>query len=165
MFAPIDTARFRSPLALPLVYTAIGLTNDNLAVFREVILRHLEVEWCRSLSYAARNVVMGTVAGAEPAAEIAGLADGNASKMSADTCMLLASSEPCAQARINGPSMISHSGFFTRAESGSGSRSASHFVSSASLISSSVRCRMKTGLPRHLIMTCAHQLPFPRNGI
>jgi hypothetical protein len=50
--------------------------------------------------------------------------------------------------------MISHSGFCTRSESGWGSRRPSHFVSSASLISSSVRCRMKTGLPRHLMMTC-----------
>jgi hypothetical protein len=56
------------------------------------------------------------------------------------------------------PNIINHSGFCTRSLSGWGSRSASHFVSSASLISSSVRCRMKTGLPRHLIMTCCYQL-------
>ena len=53
------------------------------------------------------------------------------------------------------PSIISHSGFFTRSESGCGSRKDSHFVSSASLISSGVRWRMKTGLPRHLIITCS----------
>ena len=51
------------------------------------------------------------------------------------------------------PSIMSHSGFLTRSESGCGSRSDSHFVSSASLISSSVRWRMKTGLPRHLMIT------------
>ena len=51
------------------------------------------------------------------------------------------------------PTMISHSGFWTRSESGWGSRRASHFVPSASLISSSVRWRMKTGLPRHLMIT------------
>ena len=53
----------------------------------------------------------------------------------------------------NLPSIISQSGFLTRSESGCGSLRLSHFVSSASLISSAVRCRMKTGLPRHLIMT------------
>jgi len=50
--------------------------------------------------------------------------------------------------------MINHSGFLTRSESGWGSRRDSQFVSSASLISSLVRWRMKTGLPRHLMMTC-----------
>jgi hypothetical protein len=59
------------------------------------------------------------------------------------------------------PSMINHSGFFTRSASFWGSRSASHFVSSASLISLSVRCRMKTGLPRHLIMTCHTSVHVP----
>ena len=51
------------------------------------------------------------------------------------------------------PSMINHSGFLTLSLSGCGSRNDSHFVSSASLISSPVRWRMKTGLPRHLMMT------------
>lgn len=55
------------------------------------------------------------------------------------------------------PSIMSHSGFLTRSESGCGSRSVSHFVSSASLISSSVRWRMKTGLPRHLMITLGFQ--------
>jgi len=51
--------------------------------------------------------------------------------------------------------MINHSGFLTLSESGCGSRSDSQFVSSASLISSLVRWRMKTGLPRHLMITCS----------
>jgi hypothetical protein len=54
---------------------------------------------------------------------------------------------------VQTPNMMSHSGFWTRSESDCGSRSDSHLVSSASLISDSVRWRMKTGLPRHLIMT------------
>lgn len=58
------------------------------------------------------------------------------------------------------PSIINHSGFLTRSESGCGSRSDSQFVSSASLISSLVRWRMKTGLPRHLMMTCNHSSAF-----
>ena len=52
------------------------------------------------------------------------------------------------------PSMISHSGFLTLSSSRWGSRRASHLVSSASLISESVRWRTKTGLPRHFMMTC-----------
>ena len=51
------------------------------------------------------------------------------------------------------PIIMSHSGFLTRSESGCGSRNVSHFVSSAALISSGVRWRMKTGLPRHLTIT------------
>jgi hypothetical protein len=54
---------------------------------------------------------------------------------------------------VQTPNMMSHSGFWTRSLSDWGSRRDSHLVSSASLISSSVRWRMKTGLPRHLIMT------------
>ena len=53
----------------------------------------------------------------------------------------------------NVPSMISHSGFCALSESGCGSRSLCQSVSSASLISDAVRCRMKTGLPRHLMIT------------
>ena len=163
MLATIDTApRFHCLLSylLPL-YSR--LTNNDLAVLREVVLGYLEVERCGSLSYAAGDVVVGTVAGAEPAAEVASLANGDTTKMGADTCCLLA----CWSYHISldcgyVPSMINHSGFFTRSPSAWGSRSASHFVSSASLISSSVRCRMKTGLPRHLIMTCHKSAPCIR---
>lgn len=55
------------------------------------------------------------------------------------------------------PIMINHSGFLTRSSSFWGSRRASTLTLSASLISSAVRWRMKTGLPRHLTMTCANQ--------
>ena len=66
------------------------LTNDHLVIFGEVVLGYLKVERCRSLSYAARDIVVGTVAGAEPAAEVTGLANGDTSKMGADTCLSLA---------------------------------------------------------------------------
>lgn len=62
-----------------------ALTNHHLAFLGEVVLWDLQVERRRSLSYAARNVVVGAVAGAEPAAEVAGLANGDTSEMSADT--------------------------------------------------------------------------------
>ena len=97
------------------------------------------------------------MAGAEPAAKVTGLADGHATQVSADACCCqytkLAMSR-CGVVVVV-PNMISHSGFWTRSLSAWGSRRASHLVSSASLISLSVRWRMKTGLPRHLIMTCA----------
>ena len=59
--------------------------------------------------------------------------------------------------KANLPTMINHSGFLTRSSSFWGSRRDSTFTFSASLISSGVLWRMKTGLPRHLTMTCSHQ--------
>src|SRR3954454_2654999 len=58
---------------------------------------------------------------------------------------------------VQTPNMMSHSGLFTRSESGWGSRSFFMSTDSASLISSGVRWRMKTGLPRHLIITWSEQ--------
>lgn len=152
-----DACYYRHSLPLftfPSIVHIACLTNDNLAIFGEVVLGYLKVERGGSLSYAARDIVVGTVAGAEPAAEVTSLANGNASKMGADTCSFVSAPLPSAEHDVGSvPSMINHSGFFTRSPSAWGSRSDSHFVSSASLISSSVRCRMKTGLPRHLMMT------------
>jgi hypothetical protein len=59
------------------------------------------------------------------------------------------------------PIMTNHSGFWTRSSSFWGSRRVAIFTFSASLISSAVRCRMKTGLPRHLMITCIHQYSEP----
>jgi hypothetical protein len=56
-----------------------SLTDDYLALLGELVRGHFEVERCGALSYAAGDVVVGTVAGAEPAAEVAGLANGDAS--------------------------------------------------------------------------------------
>jgi hypothetical protein len=50
--------------------------------------------------------------------------------------------------------MTNHSGFLTRSSSFWGSRNVSILTFSACLISSAVLWRMKTGLPRHLMMTC-----------
>ena len=49
-----------------------------------------------------------------------------------------------------------HSGFLTRSASDWGSRRDLTSHSLASLISPAVRCRMKTGFPRHLMMTFYH---------
>ena len=54
---------------------------------------------------------------------------------------------------LNVPSMTSHSGFWTRSSSDCGSRRDWTLTLFASAISLSVRWRMKTGLPRHLMMT------------
>jgi hypothetical protein len=62
-----------------------ALTDDKLALLGEVVLGDLEVERGRSLSYPAGDVVVRTVAGAEPAAEVAGLADWDTTQVSADT--------------------------------------------------------------------------------
>lgn len=52
------------------------------------------------------------------------------------------------------PSITSHSGCLTRSSSAWGSLNDDTLTLFACSISSAVRCRMKTGLPRHLIMTC-----------
>jgi hypothetical protein len=85
MLAPIDTAS--SP---PYRYftQCANLTNDDLALLGEVVGGDLEVERGGSLSYAARDVVVGSVAGAEPAAKVAGLADGHTTEMGADACII-----------------------------------------------------------------------------
>lgn len=62
----------------------IPLSDDHLAVLAEAVLGDLEVERGGSLSYAARDVVVRAVAGAEPAAVVAGLADGDTAEMRAD---------------------------------------------------------------------------------
>lgn len=83
MLAPIDTA------CAPVTSVRLHLnclTNNDLALLREVVCRNLEVERGRSLSYAARDVVVGTVARAEPATEVARLANGHTTEMGADTC-------------------------------------------------------------------------------
>jgi hypothetical protein len=85
MLVPIDTASAPNFFSSPLLYTCTQSTNDNLALLGEVVRGDLEVERRRSLSYATRDIVVGSVAGAEPAAEVAGLADGHTTKMGADT--------------------------------------------------------------------------------
>jgi hypothetical protein len=61
-----------------------ALTDNQALVGRKVILGHLEVERRRTLPYTARDIVVGAVAGAEPAAEVAGLADGDTAQVRAD---------------------------------------------------------------------------------
>ena len=68
-----------------LKYTsALFSANDHHALLWEAIFRHFQIQRCRSLSHTTRNVVVAAMAWAEPAAKVARLANGYASKMCAD---------------------------------------------------------------------------------
>lgn len=61
------------------------LTDDQGVVIREVVRWDLQIQRRRALSDTARDVVVGTVTWAEPAAEITCLADGHTTQVGADT--------------------------------------------------------------------------------
>lgn len=61
-----------------------SLTDDQHTLLGKVVGRDLEIERGRSLSYPARDVVVGAVAGAEPTAIVAGLSNGYTTQMGAD---------------------------------------------------------------------------------
>lgn len=60
------------------------LTDNQLVFLGEVVLGNLEVERSRSLAYTSGDIVVGTVAGAEPATEVTSLADWHTTQMCAD---------------------------------------------------------------------------------
>ena len=55
-----------------------NLTDQQIRVARELVGRDLEVERRRALADAARDVVVGAVAGAEPASIITGVGNWHA---------------------------------------------------------------------------------------
>lgn len=61
------------------------LTNDHEFILGEAVLGNLEVQRSRALPYTTRDIVVRTVAGAEPTAEVTGFTDGHTTKVSADT--------------------------------------------------------------------------------
>jgi len=64
----------------------LHLANEDLgAILHELVGGHLEVQWGRALTDAATHIVVGTVARAEPAVVVTGVADGDATKVGADT--------------------------------------------------------------------------------
>jgi hypothetical protein len=69
----------------PSYYTVIRLTDDKVGLLNEVILGHLKVERRRALPDTARNVVVRTVARAEPATEVTGLTNGHTTQVGAHT--------------------------------------------------------------------------------
>ena len=78
--------KHRSSSPNSLVVDTHVLTNDELAVLGEIVFRNLKVQRCRSFSYTAGDIVVGTVAGAKPTAVVARFADGDTTQMGADAC-------------------------------------------------------------------------------
>lgn len=66
-------------------YLRIRLTDHKGLVLGEAVLRNLQVQRSGAPSYAARDVVVRTVARAEPAAVVTGLTDRDTTQVSADT--------------------------------------------------------------------------------
>lgn len=64
---------------------AVLLTNHQFVVLGEVVLGDFQVQWCRTLSYTTRDIIVRTVARAEPTAKVACLTNWDTTKMRADT--------------------------------------------------------------------------------
>ena len=70
---------YSPPLPGPLQPPTSPSSADNyLLVLRKVILRHRQIQRRGAFPRPARDVVVRAVAGAEPAAEVAAFADGDA---------------------------------------------------------------------------------------
>jgi len=63
----------------------LSLTDDQLVLLGEVVLGDLQVERSGSFPYTARDVVMRTVARAEPSSKVASLPNGYATEVGADS--------------------------------------------------------------------------------
>ena len=61
------------------------LTDDEGVFVRELVCRDLEVQGSRTLANTTGDVVVRTVAGAEPTAKVTGFTDGDTTEVSADT--------------------------------------------------------------------------------
>ena len=59
-------------------------SDHQPAVFREIIFRNLEIQRCRPLPHSTGDIVVRTMAGTEPAAEVTGLSYRYAAQMCAD---------------------------------------------------------------------------------
>ena len=62
-----------------------ALTDNDGVLLGEFVSGNLEVQGGRTLANTARNVVMRTVARAEPATKVTGLTDGHTTQVGADT--------------------------------------------------------------------------------
>lgn len=63
--------------------------DNHLIVIGKVVLRHRQVERGGALPRPPGDVVVRAVAGAEPAAKVAGFANGDAAEVGAYACCLL----------------------------------------------------------------------------
>lgn len=61
------------------------LTDDDHVLGSEVVLRNLEVQGSGTLPCTAGDIVVGAVAGAEPATVVTGFTDGDTTEVGADT--------------------------------------------------------------------------------
>jgi hypothetical protein len=68
-----------------LKHNSIFLTDDEGLVGGEVVCRNLEVQRRRAFANTAGDVVVRTVARAEPATVVTGLTDGDTTEVGADT--------------------------------------------------------------------------------
>jgi hypothetical protein len=143
------------------LHPQLHLTNDELLlVIIELVLWDLQVERSGTSSNSSRDIVMGTVTRAEPSSVITSLSDRYTTQVGAD--LLASCSKTMAMITHQTPNMTSHSPLWTRSSSLWGSRRVLGSTCRASLISSSVRCRMNTGFPRHLTIKFlpTHQRSF-----
>lgn len=62
-----------------------SLTDDQLVLLGELVLGDLQVERSGALPYTSGDIVVRTVAGAEPTTKVTSLADRHTSQMCADT--------------------------------------------------------------------------------
>lgn len=83
--SPLCHCRIHTTFSLPSFAASPCLTDDQLGLLGEVVFGDLEVERGGALAYTSGDIVVGTVAGAEPATEVTSLADWHTTQMRADT--------------------------------------------------------------------------------
>ena len=127
-----------------------SLSRSSRGFGFEGVLRHLEIERRGTAADAAGRVIFRTVARAEPAAEVAGLAERHATEMREKPTMTIQFSLPSPAERSTSVAGASDAMLALRA---TGSFSSDIGTALAASISSGVRLRMNTGLPRHLAVS------------
>lgn len=73
----------------------IRLTDNQGFILGEAVGRNLQVQRGRAPANTTGDIVVGTVAGAEPAAVVTGLTDGDTTQVGADTCREEGKLESC----------------------------------------------------------------------
>lgn len=77
-FRPDSNHTTSKPCPVKSSWLRAHLTNNQLALFWKIILRHLQIQRCRTPPHASRYIVVTTVARTEPPAIITCFADGYA---------------------------------------------------------------------------------------
>lgn len=77
------------------MYSKIRLSDNQGLILGEAVGGNLQVQRGRAPPNTAGDIVVGTVAGAEPAAVVTGLADGDTTQVGADTCREEGKLESC----------------------------------------------------------------------